>query len=599
MSNYEDVSVKSLNFIKEQMNVNKYTLFPKLKEQYAEEYTGRVFGSVEMPLDAKVEYPSYIICDQFYDEMYSGVCSGTHHNVGVARTNLAVEVATFSDKMYVSAVCFLHVDGTWRTETYYKTTEIYGINGVPSRWETFWQSEDKKVNTSGSNAIKNYTLKYYRWADEAGNLIDIDNLPPRVVTGQTLEGQILISKENQRLEPILMDDIEIEDAVPYYPDYVADFHTLSDVEYLADTTNLLFDDVVNPANMPVNPPEIATEPTPFIRDVVFSPSHDSGKLEVAWIGNFFAPSTINVNGVNYTTSSQELAEGYRTYKTTVSVTRGATINYVVSGKGISISGSLDYPISNVYRICGDPQITDEQSALNWYQAQNIPSPFGKVPTLLLSMGDQIDSIINAKLKRKQYSLFSNGLVAPIMVARGNHDRNKTYFAQYSMPNDNIIDGNYYFKHEGILFVVLDTNSDDYVRHMEFIDSVLQSNTFTTSVLVMHHSLYTVGKNAFADNIIGLRKNMADFIQSKPFNIVLSGHDHIYCRTWVGNKLYVVAPSSSGSKYYKVENPTAPWADVYQELNIPCVIDMEVLATAIKLKLIDYNGTILDEVTISK
>lgn len=600
MTNFDDIAAQSLNFIKSQMNVNQYTLFPKFVEDYDDGHTGRLYGSVQMPADAAVDFPSYIKTDQFYDEVFTGVCSGTHHNVGVARTNLGVEISTYSDKKYTIAVAPLRVDGTWKAESFSRTTEVYGVNGVPNRWITYWSTKEEEINTTGSNAIKGFTLKYFKWLDDEGNFVDVDNLPESLSVGETIEGQELISTETFKLKPIMMDDDEIEDAVPHYPDYVADLFTLTDVEYLTNTSRILYDETVLETDMPQNPDVLPIEPESFIRDVVFSPSVSSNKMEVSWITNFFGNCTIVVNGKSFTAKPKEIADGYRSFSARVDVTKGAMITYSVTGGGTSFSGSLDYPNTNVYRICGDPQITDEQSALNWYTSQSVESPFGKKPKMLISMGDQIDSINNSKLKKKQYTMFSHELVTPIMVARGNHDKNETYFAQYSTPNSDInIDGGYHFIHDGTLFVVIDTNSKDYVRHKAVIEAGLASGSYSTAILVMHHSMYTVGSNTYAANVAGLRTNLGGFIQSKPFHLILAGHDHIYCRNWIGNKLYVVAPSSSGSKYYKIENANAPWADVYQELKIPCVIDMEINSTDIKLKMLNYEGTVLDEVTVNK
>ena len=73
---YQAAAQKAIEFIKRQMNVNNYSLFPVLKEEYADYYTDSVIASVKMPEDAVVNYTTYIWCDQFNDETYSGICSG-------------------------------------------------------------------------------------------------------------------------------------------------------------------------------------------------------------------------------------------------------------------------------------------------------------------------------------------------------------------------------------------------------------------------------------------------------------------------------------------------------------------------------------------
>lgn len=597
LKNYDVVAEKCLAFIKAQMNVNDYTLFPKLKEAYAESHRGRVIGTVEMPSNAYIEFPSYIYCDQFYDETYQGVCSGGHQNTGEARVNLGVEVSTLTDGKYTSAVCPLYSDGTWRTESITRTTEIYGVNGKETQRIIYWSKKDKIINESGSNGIKGFALKYFNWVDDEGNPFDVENLPATVKIGASVSGQVLMKVETYVLKPELVDEEEIDNAIPYYPDYMADFYTLADVEYLTASTNVMYDGVVSASDLKENPAPIPNAPEPFIRDVVFSPSGDTNSLEVAWISNFKDPCTIQVGNNTYTVNSQEIEDGYRSYKCTVKAQIGTEFKYTVSGKGISVSGLISYPNTNVYRICGDPQLIDETSAQNWYKSQEIESPFNKKPTLMLSMGDQIDSITSAPLKKQQYTMFAHEQKAPIMVVRGNHDKNDSFLAHYSMPNCKVAD--YYFIHNDTLFVVIDTNHLDFDVHKAVIEEGLNSGEYTTAILVMHHSMYTVGSNAYTDRTVQLRNNLGEYIQSKPFHVVLSGHDHIYCRNTIGNKMYILAPSSSGSKYYKVENPNEPWADVYMELKVPCVIDMEIEASVINFSLLDNMGNILDEFTVSK
>lgn len=596
--NYDEVRQKCLAFIKGQLNVNSYTLFPTLRENYELTHTGRVYGSVSMPSDAHVEFPNYIYCDQFYDEMYKGVCSGRWQNIDEsARINLGVEVSTHTDRKYTSAICALKTDGTWRSETITRTTEIYGINGEITQKITYWTRHDKIINDSASNGVKGFTLKYYKWVDDEGNPIDTENLPPTIKEGTSVSGQTLIKTESYTLKPILLDDEEVDNAMPYYPDYIAELHTLADVEYLSGTTQVLYDDKVTSSDLPSNPPTLPSAPTPFIRDVIFSPSKNTNSLEVAWISNFDASCTIQINNKIYTVKPQRIADGYATYKIMVGVEIGKSYDYIVSGNGVTVTGNIDYPSGNIYRICGDPQLIDELSAQHWYTGQDMPSPFGNKPTLLLSTGDQIDAITSNKLKRIQYSMFAHNQRMPIMVARGNHDKTESFLAQYSMPNAN--GGDYYFIHQDTLFVVIDTTHVDYEKHKTIINQGLSSGSYSTSILVMHHGMYTVGSNAYADTVIKLRNNLSEFIESKPFNVVLSGHDHIYCRNMKSNKLFIVAPSCTASKLYKVENPNAPWAEVHMEMKVPAMIDMRINTTTIDFIMFDYDGNILDQFIINK
>ena len=47
-----------------------YQLIANLKENYEDSHTSRIFATVDMPADAKVNFPTYIYCDRFYDHEY-------------------------------------------------------------------------------------------------------------------------------------------------------------------------------------------------------------------------------------------------------------------------------------------------------------------------------------------------------------------------------------------------------------------------------------------------------------------------------------------------------------------------------------------------
>ena len=95
---YQEAAQKAYDFIVRQLNVNNYTLFPRLLENYEDSYTSRIFATVDMPADARVNFPKYIYCDQFYDHEFQGVCTGGHKNTGEARKKLKAKVAKKSCK---------------------------------------------------------------------------------------------------------------------------------------------------------------------------------------------------------------------------------------------------------------------------------------------------------------------------------------------------------------------------------------------------------------------------------------------------------------------------------------------------------------------
>ena len=117
--------------------------------------------------------------------------------------------------------------------------------------ETYWYRQDVIINENGSNGIKGFTLKYYKWVDDNGEEVDPDNLPGTVKeiinpvpidpdTGEPMRESFLYAK-TYTLRPTLTDDTIIDDALPRYADFDASLYVFEDVEYLTETTNIIYD----------------------------------------------------------------------------------------------------------------------------------------------------------------------------------------------------------------------------------------------------------------------------------------------------------------------------------------------------------------------
>lgn len=438
-------------------------------------------------------------------------------NITEARKNLAVEVTTYTDQNYRVALCFLHADGTWKSEVYYRETDFYGVGDLITHSETYWYRQDVIINENGSNGIKGFTLKYYKWVDDNGAEVDPDNLPGTVKeiinpvpidpdTGEPMRESFLYAK-TYTLRPTLTDDTIIDDALPRYADFDASLYVFEDVEYLTENTNIIYDGTVGSGDLPRNPPILPDEPKPFIRDSIVQPGAEKGKLFITWITNFTSDCTLTLDGVSYKVSGAVVVPGYYTYHAVVSASLNAAHTYSISGKGTSVTKSFRYNDSNRYLICGDPQIIDQSSADVWYKVQKILDP---LPALIISMGDQVDAISDALTRTEQFHLFTKEHSVPIATVRGNHDKNTNYFGHFGLP-DNADEANFYFKNNDVLFIGIDTNSADVEKHKNFIKGALEHNSYRWAILLMHHSLYSTSKRALTTHIKTLREGLTSFI----------------------------------------------------------------------------------------
>ena len=590
---YKAASEKAIAFIKRQLNVNNYTLFPTLDEQYADDYTGRVIGHVDMPSDAKINYPNYFCCDEFYDEKYVGICSGKHQNTWPATKNLGVEITTHTDQSYRSNVCALHNDGTWHSEMYYKETDYYGIDGEVTKTITYWYRQDVIINEKGSNGTKGFTLKYYKWLDEDGTEIDVDNLPETVVEGEEVFGATFMYAKTYTLRPKLMDDTIVDDALPRYADYDTTLYVYADVEYLTLSQSIIFDGTVSLNDLPSNPPRLSEEPVPFIRDAIVQPYKSNDELIITWISNFTDACEIDFNGQKQTVFGESIVSGYQTYHAIVNAPMGSSYSYTINGNGVSVTKSFEYIDNNRYLLAGDPQIIAADSAEMWYKVQNILSP---LPTLIISMGDQVDAITDSLLRTEQYSMFTAQHSVPIATVRGNHDKTVDYLGHYGLPN--AIGANHYFVHNNVLFIALDTNEKDCEVHKAFIQTALANSNYKWAILLMHHSLYSTSKSAKTEHVTTLRDGLTDFIVNQTdISLVLAGHEHYLSRTTYPGKLFYTVPTCTGSKFNKADNLDVEWNELTNDEKIQMYTVMDVSDDELILSTYDINNNLIDTCSV--
>ena len=618
---YREAAQKAYDFIVRQLNVNDYSLFPRMKENYEDSHTSRIFATVDMPADAKVNFPTYIYCDRFYDHEYQGVCTGGHKNTGTARKTLGVEITVWTDAKYRSCICFLHEDGTWRSEQYFRETDYYATGSGDSekivKYETYWYRHDKIINESGSNGLKGFDLKYYRWVDDNGDEIDPDHFPAKVVwvdeeyqaaidaydeameKGEPWEGEIperahFVRAKAYTLHPELMDDTVIDDAIPKYADYDTIQYVYADVEYKTEAQSIIYDGEVSASDLPDTAPELPDLLEPFIRDAIVQPGPVKGQLIITWITNFTDDCTLVFGGNTYTVSGDSVAAGYYTYHATVSAALDQTHQYTISANGVSLTKSFSYPDSRRFLVVGDPQITIPQTADTWYQIQNILDP---LPTMIVSMGDQVDAITDAILRTEQYHEFTAQQTVPIATVRGNHDRDVNFLGHYGLPNASA--GNWHFVHNGVLFIEVDSNVSDVVFHRQFITQALQTE-HTWAVLLMHHSMYSTSSRALNNSTSALRNSLTGFIVDETdIDLVMAGHEHFLSHTTYPGKLFFTCATCTGSKYYTADNKDVEWSQVTIDTKVPKYTVMDVTDTLLTLRTYDLSGTMLDMCTVTK
>ncbi len=287
---------------------------------------------------------------------------------------------------------------------------------------------------------------------------------------------------------------------------------------------------------------------------------------------------------------------------------------------------------------GDPQIgasRDVDSDSDGW-AMTVSDALAMFPntSFILSAGDQVES----STSDAQYDGFLSAedlTSVPFAPAIGNHDTSELYAYHFNVPNESELGttdggGDYWFTCGDTLFMVLNTNNSSALSHSEFLAQSIASNANAKwRIVVFHHSIYSSAKHV--SDVNDLRTSMYPVIDEYDIDIVLSGHDHFYARTYqlsggtevesvdsittigtvvedeqhyIGQEtvlnptgtVYFTANSASGSKYYDfsyIEGYTNLYLAAYAQLKVPTFFNVEVNEAALTVSA--YRVDTMEEV----
>ncbi len=178
------------------------------------------------------------------------------------------------------------------------------------------------------------------------------------------------------------------------------------------------------------------------------------------------------------------------------------------------------------------------------------------------------------------------------VIYGNHDEGTTLLSDnIYMPNmtthgatteDGIMSGNYWYKYGDILFMAINSNNLNSEEHALFLQESIAEYTQMYGqpdfkVVLMHHSAFSVSSHYYDDDVTAIRNTMPAIFSLYDIDLVASGHDHTYARSYLmqgvqsvtypsdakevqkaqGQVLYVTTNSASATKFYDREDDLKP------------------------------------------
>lgn len=276
-------------------------------------------------------------------------------------------------------------------------------------------------------------------------------------------------------------------------------------------------------------------------------------------------------------------------------------------------------------VVADPQVDVNKEGVNNEDAvtfrNTVTSAFKTMPdaSLVISMGDQSNGSISTQGIMDDYTAFLSpeefsGIAVSTLA--GNHENyfgNDFYTYRFNNPNltengKHYAGSDYYYEFGNTLFIALHCG-DQYTQtsaeeHNATIEEAVKAYPDAEwKVVLMHFDIYGVGSgHSQQEYMLTFREKMAKYIDSNNIDMVISGHDHTYCRTYFikGDEIvekqvkdgrikdpdgtvYITASTASGSKYYDLVEPIPEYAEVYMQKYEPMYNTLEITDKAITFK----------------
>ncbi len=400
----------------------------------------------------------------------------------------------------------------------------------------------------------------------------------------------------------------------------------------ANSSDIYFD--MPSLTFSTQPVEPDPEPTAAeIGSVSISMGSDETQRNFTWYGNTEAESTLLVakaselvdgampDGAScYAASVKEAGNkaGYYSYKATASnLESNCTYAYQMvlndtkteiktfnTGTGSSFS----------FAFAGDPQIGASGSTVSdtdgWDKTLSLINNSSELSGVdfMLSAGDQV----NRANDEDQYDGYLNHSTLadlPVATVVGNHDTSSAaYDEHFNVPNESSYgsteaSGDYYFVYNNVLFMALNSNNRSTAEHKAFMEEAIaatKDQNITWKIVTFHHSIYSVANHAAETDILERREQLSPVFKDLDIDVVLMGHDHVYCRTYMMDGttpmtdssiydddnyssitnpegiLYVTANSASGSKFYNIQtNLEFPYSYVMNQERVPNISRVDV------------------------
>ena len=234
---------------------------------------------------------------------------------------------------------------------------------------------------------------------------------------------------------------------------------------------------------------------------------------------------------------------------------------------------------------------------------------------MLSAGDEVnqytvsagETIVGSEAEYDVYLNHDFMRKMPSMNVLGNHDVSERFNQHFHIANESTEsttmtkgNNNSYFVYNDVLFINVNGNvqsASKMAAQRAFVKEAVEAYPNAKwRVVITHQSMYGVAYHATEAYILNMRQNYIPIYDEFDIDIVLQGHDHVYCRTFLmenfvayddvsyyddatyssatdaDGTIYITANSGTGTKFYDFAYSSGimPFVAVQNQEHIPNV-----------------------------
>jgi predicted phosphodiesterase len=216
------------------------------------------------------------------------------------------------------------------------------------------------------------------------------------------------------------------------------------------------------------------------------------------------------------------------------------------------------------------------------------------PSAVFRVGDLVDDG-NDPRQWKAFRRINTALLKETKYypALGNHEKDSPlYFKEFPELHNRRW---YAVDHEGIHFIVLDSNSDlkpGSAQYRWFLSDLKRlPDRIKFRIVIFHHPLFSAGERAQDEQ--NLREVLLSLFQRYRVCVVFTGHDHCYERLMVDDISFIIT-GGGGSRLIQRTQPSPHLIKLIKEHHF-CLLSRE--GDLLRVNVINVDGLVIDEFDI--